>query len=105
MKRFLSPIALTACFVLSAGLTISANAADIAAGKAKSATCAACHGATGISPNPLWPNLAGQLEQGRYWFRQRFALGVSAGQHDIDCRLEPERHPGRAAATFSPVRG
>ncbi len=40
----------------------AANAADIEAGKAKSALCAACHGANGISPSPLWPNLAGQKE-------------------------------------------
>lgn len=33
---------------------------DAAAGKAKSATCAGCHGANGISINPVWPNLAGQ---------------------------------------------
>ena len=39
-----------------------ASAGDAAAGKAKSATCAACHGAAGISPNGLWPNLAGQKE-------------------------------------------
>ena len=30
------------------------------AGKTKSVTCAACHGAAGISANPLWPNIAGQ---------------------------------------------
>jgi cytochrome c553 len=30
------------------------------AGKTKSVTCAACHGAEGISVNPLWPNVAGQ---------------------------------------------
>ena len=30
------------------------------AGKSKSVTCAACHGAEGISVNPLWPNVAGQ---------------------------------------------
>ena len=41
----------------------SVMAADIAAGKAKSAVCSACHGATGTSVNPLWPNLAGQKEQ------------------------------------------
>ncbi len=35
-------------------------AGDVAAGKAKSATCAGCHGTAGISNNPLWPNLAGQ---------------------------------------------
>ncbi|WP_154223222.1 c-type cytochrome [Marinicella rhabdoformis] len=38
------------------------QAADIEAGKAKAAICAACHGADGISASPLWPNLAGQKE-------------------------------------------
>lgn len=33
---------------------------DAEAGKTKSAVCAACHGATGISPAPIYPNLAGQ---------------------------------------------
>jgi cytochrome c553 len=37
-------------------------AGDAAAGQAKSALCAACHGATGTSANELWPNLAGQKE-------------------------------------------
>jgi len=46
------------------GLVLAAPslAADIDAGKAKAATCAACHGADGISPNDLWPNLAGQKQ-------------------------------------------
>ena len=35
-------------------------AGDPAAGEQKSASCAACHGASGNSTNPLWPNLAGQ---------------------------------------------
>lgn len=30
------------------------------AGKSKSITCTACHGAEGNSVNPLWPNIAGQ---------------------------------------------
>lgn len=29
-------------------------------GRKKSSSCAACHGAVGISPNIAWPNLAGQ---------------------------------------------
>ena len=41
----------------------SALAGDAAAGKAKAAMCASCHGATGISISPIWPNLAGQKEQ------------------------------------------
>ena len=40
--------------------TATLAAGDAAAGQAKSATCAACHGPTGQSPNDLWPNLAGQ---------------------------------------------
>ena len=40
----------------------SALAGDVTAGKAKSATCAGCHGTAGISNNPLWPNLAGQQQ-------------------------------------------
>ena len=51
---------------VSSLLMISANAAmaagDAEAGKAKSATCAGCHGAAGVSANPLWPNLAGQKD-------------------------------------------
>lgn len=50
---------MTALLLVSA----SAMAADIEAGKAKSAICAACHGPAGVSMNPMWPNLAGQKEQ------------------------------------------
>ncbi len=54
-------------FVLIATALLYVNSAtvlagDAAAGKAKSATCAACHGPNGISPNDIWPNLAGQKE-------------------------------------------
>ena len=35
-------------------------AGDAAAGKAKAAVCAACHGPAGVSVNPAWPSLAGQ---------------------------------------------
>lgn len=52
--------------VLSAvTLAASANVAfagDAAAGKTKAATCAGCHGATGVSAVPTYPNLAGQKE-------------------------------------------
>ena len=43
-------------------------AGDAAAGKAKAAVCAACHGPAGVSVNPLWPSLAGQ--QPMYLARQ-----------------------------------
>lgn len=42
--------------------TMPALAGDIAAGKAKSGLCVACHGVNGISSVPMYPNLAGQKE-------------------------------------------
>ncbi|NOH81200.1 cytochrome c [Vibrio sp. RE86] len=38
-------------------------AGDAAAGQAKAAVCAACHGADGIAMIPGYPNLKGQNEQ------------------------------------------
>lgn len=38
----------------------AAQAGDPEAGRAKSTTCIACHGADGNSANPAWPNIAGQ---------------------------------------------
>lgn len=51
-----------AAAIVCAGAAGSAVAADAAAGKAKSQVCAGCHGATGISAVPNYPNLAGQKE-------------------------------------------
>jgi cytochrome c553 len=45
---------------IAMGISNTTLADDIAAGKAKAASCAGCHGAVGISNNPSWPNLAGQ---------------------------------------------
>jgi cytochrome c553 len=42
------------------GLSSAVMAGDPAAGKAKAASCAGCHGPAGVSANPIWPNLAGQ---------------------------------------------
>lgn len=61
MKR----VTLISALILNLGLLGSAWAADAKAGdaaqgKAKSATCAACHGADGNSMNGEWPKLAGQ---------------------------------------------
>ena len=40
----------------------SSAAGDAAQGAQKAAVCGACHGMTGNSVNPEWPNLAGQPE-------------------------------------------
>lgn len=54
------------CFILcmfSLAVTAPVFAAgDVNAGKTKSAMCAGCHGAQGISVAPNYPNLAGQKE-------------------------------------------
>jgi len=51
----------TAILVLS--IMGASHAADPEAGKAKTVTCVACHGQTGISVAPIYPNIAGQPEQ------------------------------------------
>ena len=48
--------------LLISTITSLTMAGDPVAGKAKAMTCAACHGANGISPQDMWPNLAGQKE-------------------------------------------
>ncbi len=58
MKKLIT----TAVLASSVALSGQALAGDAAAGKAKSAVCAACHGANGIAAVPTYPNLAGQNE-------------------------------------------
>jgi cytochrome c553 len=41
---------------------LPAHAGDAGVGAQKAAVCGACHGMTGASVNPEWPNLAGQNE-------------------------------------------
>ncbi len=48
--------------LIALGYSQLSLAGDVAAGQARAALCAACHGANGISANDLWPNLAGQKE-------------------------------------------
>lgn len=57
VKRSIS--LLTATLLLSSA-TLAHAAGDPAAGQAKAAVCAACHGVDGISMIPMYPNLKGQ---------------------------------------------
>ena len=57
MKRQI--LATASALILAASANV-AIAGDAAAGKAKAASCAGCHGAKGISATPMYPNLAGQ---------------------------------------------
>lgn len=59
MSRLLSSIVCGAALALAFG---TAAAGDAAAGKAKYATCAGCHGENGVSKMPNAPSLAGKDE-------------------------------------------
>lgn len=61
MRTLFARICLLAAIVLLAPLVRAESlvTGDADAGKAKSVTCSACHGASGNSMSPLWPNIAG----------------------------------------------
>jgi len=81
MKRFHRSIARIASLAaVLAVATAHAQAADFVdlrrikpldgdanAGRAKATVCSACHGANGIAPAALFPNLAGQRAEYLYW--------------------------------------
>ena len=56
MKKLLIAALVSLC------LPVFAASGDAEVGKKKSTTCAACHGANGVSASPDFPNLAGQYE-------------------------------------------
>lgn len=64
MLTIISKTKLMVLVVISASVAMAQVAiasGDAEAGKAKSAICASCHGAEGISAIPINPNLAGQV--------------------------------------------
>ena len=62
------------------GATIEA-AGDVHAGHESAATCAGCHGPNGLSPNPDWPNLAGQ--SAAYLTRSLASFRLGARKNDM----------------------
>ena len=80
--------------VLLAGAALIAaphlHAGDISRGEELSGSCAACHGAEGVSDNPEWPNIAGQGKRYLYEQLKAYQTGdrenaVMAGQvEDLD---------------------
>ena len=97
MKSFLFALITSLLFA-----SATAMAGDVAAGKAKSAICASCHGADGKSLNPLWPNLAGQKEQ--YLAKQikAFRDGTRPRGESAQSREWPGR--GKGPALIRPGR-
>ena len=64
-------------FVIQVVFTATAFAGgNAAAGKEKSATCAACHGPEGISQTPQFPNIAGQYEDYLYQSLKDYKSGA-----------------------------
>ena len=59
MRRSITAASLVSLLLVSGNLF----AGDAAAGKAKSAVCAACHGKAGVATIKMYPNLAGQNKE------------------------------------------
>jgi cytochrome c553 len=73
MRRHLAfDLMLPWCLALTVA---TANAADVAAGKAKAELCAGCHGENGISQVDNIPSLAGQPDQFIQWQLVYFRAG------------------------------
>ena len=66
---------------LAACAASPAFAGDVALGKQKAISCAACHGQQGLSTTPDAPNLAGQPEL--YVATQLKAYRSGARQHEV----------------------
>lgn len=75
MKKHFPGIAATLALL---AFTSPSIAGDVAAGKAKAAACAACHGLNGIGTQPLYPNLAGQKEA----YLVQTLKGFKSGERD-----------------------
>jgi cytochrome c553 len=72
MRNLLFTLAFATALVGAAG----ANAADVAAGKAKAELCSGCHGEDGISQTDNIPSLAGQPDQFIQWQLVFFRSGA-----------------------------
>lgn len=71
------------------------------AGKAKAATCGACHGPDGNSSNPIWPKLAGQGAPYAYEQLKAFKLGMSDTKSG---RMDPVMSAQAAALSDEDMR-
>lgn len=70
MKRLFVILVIQLLFAATA--SASGNAV---AGKEKSQTCVACHGETGVSATPTFPNIAGQYEDCLYMSLKSYKSG------------------------------
>jgi len=79
------------------GLVASAHAldGDAEAGKSKSVTCAACHGADGNATLAMYPKIAGQHAEYIYKQLKEFKLGLDSGGKEgrYDVAMSPMAAP------------
>lgn len=105
MKLTVSFIAAVASISMSS-LTVAAG--DVAAGKAKSAVCATCHGADGIAIMPVYPNLAGQnaeyLESALKAYRDKQRQGGMAGIMQMQANNLSDEDIANLAAYYSSLK-
>ena len=86
-----------------------ANAADVAAGKAKAEICAGCHGDNGISQTENIPSIAGQPDQYIQWQLVFFRSGSRKNEQMQpiigEINNEDIRNLGAYFASLTPPKG
>lgn len=103
------PVVIAVAMLSLLSMAGSVHAADIAAGKAKAETCAACHGENGISQMENTPSLAGQPDQFIQWQLVFFRGG--ARKSDVMTPVaeqlsnEDIRNIGAYFASLTPPKG
>ena len=103
------PVVIAVAMLSLLSMAGSVHAADIAAGKAKAETCAACHGENGISQMENTPSLAGQPDQFIQWQLVFFRGG--ARKSDVMTPMaeqlsnEDIRNIGAYFASLTPPKG
>ena len=97
------------CGLALALTAVTADAADIAAGKQKAELCTSCHGEGGISQTENIPSLAGQLDQFIQWQLVYFRAGTRKNEQmqPIVEQLSNEdiRNLGAYFASLTPPKG
>lgn len=108
MRRQYILHAISAVALLTLG-SLSASAADVAAGKAKAEICAGCHGENGISQMENIPSLAGQPDQYIQWQLVFFRAGSRKNEQMQpiveEINNEDIRNLGAYFASLTPPKG
>jgi cytochrome c553 len=104
MRTRIAAKAFSLIVLLAAGPALAESLVEgsIEAGKEKAATCSACHGAEGISVNPLWPNIAGQ--SATYIVEQVTAFRDGASDPETAKRYDPLMSPQSMSLSDEDIR-